>query len=139
MTTSYELPWSIDRFVSARNGLLTDAAKGLTVAPGLSTVELPALREYFKISIEQGWLEEGGYRDRLGALLDEVLRQHEAGEVDAVLVTLEEIQKLVGDVYAEEDSPILSEAYALLHFNIAYLLGNYKKDLVKAEVERVQE
>lgn len=131
--SEHEPRLSLSRFHGAGQGILKDAAKGLTVAPGLETVELPALREYIDVSIAQGWLEEGDYREKLRALLDKALGQHKTGEVDAVLTSLEEIQKLVGEVYAEEGSPVLSEAYALLHFNIDYLLENYKEDLDRVE------
>lgn len=130
---------SLSRFHGERQGIMKDAAKGITVAPGLETVKLPALLEYFEVSVEQGWLEVGEYREPLRKLLDDAMRQHEAGEVDAVFSRLEEIQKLVGEVYKEEDSRILSEAYALFHFNIDYLLRNYEKDLEEIEDEPEQE
>ena len=128
----YDPAYSVSRFHGERQGILKDAAKGITVAPGLETVELPVLKRYFDTSISQGWLEDGDYCNELRALLDEALRQHESRDVDATLTTLKEIQALVDSVYQREHSPILSEAYALFHFNVVYLLEHYRDDVTKA-------
>ena len=61
--SEYEPPYSLSRFHSLRNGILKDAATGLTIAPGLNFVQLPALKAYLDTSIEQGWLEAGEYLD----------------------------------------------------------------------------
>lgn len=127
--SEHEPPSSLSRFHGARSGILKDAAKGVTVAPGFETVELPALMLYFDTSIEQGWLEEGAYRDEVKALLTFALSAHEQRKTAQVLRTLTSIQENVSAVYAQDNSPMLSEAYALLHFNIDYLLANYEKDL----------
>lgn len=129
-----EVPYSIEKALSKHNDIFVDAAKGVTVAPGLETVELPALMLYFETSIEQGWMETGAYRDEVKALLTSALSAHEQRKTAQVLRTLTSIQEKVSAVYAQGNSPMLSEAYALLHFNIDYLLANYEKDLAVKDV-----
>lgn len=119
---------SVGKFHSSRQGILVDAARGVTVAPGGRKVDLPMLRTYFDTSIQQGWLEDGAYRDELRVLLDDAMRDHERAERGGVLLSLHKLLRKVESVYAQKDSPILSEAYALLHFNCKYLLDHYGKE-----------
>lgn len=123
-----EVPYSVER---AFTPYLTtnDCVSGKVVGPGAAAVQIEALYDYFETSIEQGWLEVGAYRDEVKALLVFALSAHELRKTAQVLRTLTTIQEKVSAVYAQEDSPMLSEAYALLHFNIDYLLANYEKDL----------
>ena len=129
-----EVPYSIERAFTPY--LMTnDCVSGKTVGPGKSTVQITALRAYFDASIEQGWLEDGPYRDKLKAALDVLLSQHEAGKTDAVLEGLKNVQEMVENVYRRKNSPMLSEAYALLHFNAEYLLKHYKEEVEEAQAD----
>ncbi len=128
ITGDCDLPESVVRAIYPNRDIFKDAAWGVTVAPGLTTVELPALRKYFDISVEQGWLEDGPYREELRVLLEDAVGHHESGETEGVLEALKRFSDKVDAVYAEENSPMLSEAYALFHFNAAYLMEHYGKE-----------
>ncbi len=130
---------SIDRLCSMRSSILTDSAHGTTIGPGLETVELPALRKYFDTSVEQGWLEDGPYREELRALLEDAVGRHESGETEGVLEALKRFSDKVDAVYAQENSPMLSEAYALFHFNTAYLMEHYGKETAASPGEEQEQ
>ena len=71
-------------------------------------------------------------------MLETALQAHDAGNAAAVLTALKDLDVLIEEVYGRKDSPILSEAYALFHFNIAYLLEHYKEDSKTTTTEPAQ-
>ncbi len=93
------------------------------------------------MSITQGWLEESEALDQFKVIIAKLMRLHTTAQAIEVLDedskahhdqalqnVLPQLQKLADytqKIYKQKDTPLLSEAYALFHFNTEYLLKNY--------------
>lgn len=142
-----ELPSSIEQELSKKRRILSDAVSGLTISPGANTVELPKLQEYLDVSIAQGWLEKSKALDQFKVIIAELLRLHNTAQAIEVLDessktqhdqalknVIPQLQRLYDytqEVYKKKDTPLLSEAYSLFHFNTEYLFKNYIKNETK--------
>lgn len=70
------------------------------------------------VSVEQGWVNESRVAEELRVLLTGVLESLEGGGQDKALT---EIGELLARVEQEKENGLLSEAYALLRFNLEFL------------------
>lgn len=79
--------------------------------------------EYVSISIKQGWIESAQIDRHLVSGISEVQGAIEKGDKPRAAKTLDD---LLSTVEREKEKSLLSEAYALLKFNLEYLRDNLK-------------
>jgi hypothetical protein len=119
--TGEEVP---EELMSALDPLAWKIPQGVTVGPALPPEPFqPAafarrIRNMVDISAQQGWIESPGLKrefDHMLAQVEDALAKQEKARTSSLL------RSLLTRVEAENGKTLLSEAYALLRFNLEYL------------------
>lgn len=79
------------------------------------------LIEMLDVSIEQGWIESPSVAQEMRTLLGNAAAAFDRGELERASDLLESLLKRVEE---ENEQTLLSEAYALLKFNVEFLLAH---------------
>ena len=133
-----EMPFAMQQVYRIIFPLFTDCVSGVTVGPGELHTSVAKVRGHIEESHRQGWLTSDTRRDVLLGYIEKLEVAETEDDYETFQSLCNELLESVAAMRSDASDPLSDEAYALLHFNVAWLRDhawNHKTPLKPQIVE----